>query len=495
MAAPEVAGRVPEEGRFLGGVWVWAVIGTVAALVRCYRLDSFSYWLDEILEVYLIRYRWSTMWRSLRDGVFNAPLDYATLKTLEYLNPSDATRKLLAVTWGSACVLVFGLLLARRAGRAIGLTAAALLALAPYHVRYSQEVRPYSLGMFLLCLSLLLLDRYLERPTLLGLTALFLACLATAYTMYLAALVLLISGSALLLEDSFAGEPARRQEARRFLKASPLFAGALALGYWPWWPVFLRAIKSPPLSTAPDFHWNRVGRLFTYFGFGPGDWRPPEVADFLLIGLIFSGVLLAMTRFKILFVSVWAFGGIVVIEVLEHRHAVYDSVFHYLPAGMALTALLAVPIGLLLQSPARRLIGYVILIGILVLDWRALTVYFRQGRPDWRPLAEFLRKTPRSEQLFVNSPYTQLCLGYYVVGPDWLCCKRAGQREITSVDGSVTRLLAAWRTDENAWLVIPGHHEAQALRDWSARYPTLVFPTAEGDGGAVLRHLLRSMRQ
>ena len=57
-----------------------------------------------------------------------------------------------------------GALLARRAGRAAGAWAALLLAFAPFHVRYSQEFRPYALGLLLLSASLLALDRFLERP-------------------------------------------------------------------------------------------------------------------------------------------------------------------------------------------------------------------------------------------------------------------------------------------------------------------------------------------
>ena len=65
-----------------------------------------------------------------------------------------------------------------------------LLALAPFHVRYSQEFRPYSLGAFALCLTLLLLDLYLERPSLGRFVAVFVGCLVTMYALYLAAVVL-----------------------------------------------------------------------------------------------------------------------------------------------------------------------------------------------------------------------------------------------------------------------------------------------------------------
>jgi hypothetical protein len=464
-------------------------VGCIAALVRCYRLDHFSYWLDEIIDVYTVRSPWTAMWRSLRDGVYNPPLNYSLLKLAESFDPSDGSRRLVPVLWGTACVLVFGWLVARRSTRAIGLTASLLLAFAPYHVRYSQEVRPYSLGMLLVCLSLLLLDMYLERPDWKRLAALLLSCLAAAYAMYLAALMVLIAGGALLVSDAFSPDATRRQRARRLLSRSPLYAAVLALGYSPWLAVVFRAVGSPAPSAAPDWKWARAGRLLSYFGFAQADWHPLGASGLLFSLLVAVGTVIAVRRCRLLFVAVWALGGLTAVEFLEHRHPAYDSVFHSIPAGMALTALAAVTIGWLLDS-GRKLGGGALLILTLALDSQTLRIYFDRGRPDWRPLAEFLSQRPASETILTSSQYAQLCVAYYVVGPDWLCCRTAAQRDVISIDNRVSRLREVWKSDRPAWLVLPGHHEAQELRDWSARYDTLAFPTAEGEGGAVVKHLV-----
>jgi hypothetical protein len=73
----------------------------------------------------------------------------------------------------------FGVPLARRAGQAAGLAGAALLAAAPFHVRFSQELRPASLSLFAMVLALWALDAFLERRPAPG--DLYLACLATAW--------------------------------------------------------------------------------------------------------------------------------------------------------------------------------------------------------------------------------------------------------------------------------------------------------------------------
>ncbi len=468
------------------------MLGLVAALVRLYRLDHFSHWLDEILEAYTIRESWAGLWRSLRWQGLHAPLDYVILKLLEAFGPTDALRRIPAVVWGVGCVLAFGGLMARRAGRPAGLVAGFLLAFTPYHVRYSQELRPYSLGLLLLCLSLFLLDRYLERPGLRRLAGLYLACVATAYTLYLAGLVLLLVSATLLGEDCLAGEAARRQAARKFLRASPLFIGAIAVAYLPWLSVLLRATRSAPFSGSPVLEWSRASRLFSYFGFGPADWYPLGRAGLLFMAVTAVGAALAAIRPRLRFLLVWGFGGLAMVEVLEHYHPTFDSIFHYLPAGMALTGLFSLPLGLLFERRRLLWLGTAILGLTLWLDIRGLAFYFQHGRPDWRPLACFLRATSSRERILVESQYTQLCVGFYVVGPDWLCCKKPGQREIANLDGKALALSWAWEPGQNAWLVLAGGEKSAELRAWSAPYASVPFPTAEGEGGAIVRHLVRN---
>ena len=251
------AGLAPRDGVLL------AAVTLIAAAVRLFRLDHFSYGLDEILQGYWIQGSWEFFWRSLKFDAVHPPLDYLVARFVESAHPADWVRKVPDVLWGTLTVPVLGLLVGRRAGRAAGIVAALLLAAAPFHVRYSQEFRPYSLSLFLLALALLLLDRFLERPTAIRLVLLFAATLATAYTLYFAALVLALAAGAMAAEDSFSSEPDRRSHARRFLLWSPAFAAALFLAYLPWLPVVLEAGRLQPLAlqgldgVAPqpqDFH-------------------------------------------------------------------------------------------------------------------------------------------------------------------------------------------------------------------------------------------------
>jgi hypothetical protein len=460
-----------------------------AAAVRFYRLDRFSYWLDEILETYLIREAWSGLCRTLSAQGFNPPLDYFALKLLENLNPSDAVRRIPAVIWGIGCVLSLGALLAKRAGSAIGWTAAGLLAVAPYHVHYSQEVRPYSLGLFLLAASLLWLERCLEKPSPGRVLAVFAAFTATMYALYLAALLLVLTAPALLLEDAFDPDRQRRSNARRLWKWSPLFAAGLALAYVPWWRVILGALRSPPMSEAPPWGWNRIARFVSYFGFGSRDWEALGPGGVLFALLVLAGALLAAKRPRLRFLLLWGFGGLALIEILEHRKPTYDSIFHSLPAGLGMSALAGVGLGRFLSGRTPAPARFAVAALVLFFDVRSLSAYFRGGRPDWRPLASQLASTPSAERIYVANQYTQLCLGYYLIGPDWLCCKRPDQRPILNVEGDPSKIAADWDRKRAAWLAFPGGETFRALDAWSAQYPSTRFPTAEGEGGVILRRL------
>ncbi|HSE62889.1 MAG TPA: glycosyltransferase family 39 protein [Thermoanaerobaculia bacterium] len=459
-----------------------AALFAAAAAVRLFRLDHFSYGLDEILQAYWVSGDWPFFWKSLRLDAVHPPLDYLVARIVEPLGPADWARKLLAVSWGLGTVLCLGLLLARRAGAAAGWASAVFLAFAPFHVRYSQEFRPYSLGLFFLALSLLLLDRFLERPGAGRLLGVWLAFLATAYALYLAAVVLAIAAAAMVAEDSFSSDPARRRHARRFLIWSPAFVAALAVAYLPWWPVVFEAARRPSPVPHPRMTWERMGRLFSFFSFAPDDGHPLGMKGPLYLLLVALGLRTAFRRPNLRFLLVWSIAGLVAIEMLGRLHPHWYVSRRYLPAGLAFPALAALPIAALASKPRLRVAAALVLALVLVFDLRSLAVYFRDGRADWRTLANSLRRNsaPR-ERVFTENPYTQLCTAYYLVGPRWLFEEGKRGREVLNLDGEVERLTWSWRPGERAWLVAGGPGTAYPdLRRWAKRFPTLHFPKAEG---------------
>jgi len=474
-------------GRFR---WTLAAIELAGFALTLLRLDHFSYWLDEVLQAFWIRGDWAFLWKSLAFDAVHPPLDYLVDKLFESLRPSDSGRKLLPALWGAGGVAALGVLLARRGGPALGLTAAALLAFAPYHVRFSQELRPYSLALLLLGLALLALDRFLERPGAGRLAALYLACLATAYTLYAAAVVLALAAAALLGEDALSGEPSRRRSARRFLAWSPLFSAGIALAYLPWWPVVLTAMGRPPMAPPAPATLERAERIASFFAFAWNEGAALSAGGWLFLVLAACGLWIAATRPGLRFLAVWGLGGVAAIEALSQMHPHFDVSRRFLPAGPAITALAAASLAALLAHPAARLPGAALFAAVLVLDVRSLEIYFRQGRTDWRPVAEYLRREAApTERVFTENQHAQLCVAYYLVGPRWLYDAMEGRdpgRSVVSLDGEAGRLARAWRPGARGWLVLAAGPEDPVLRRWSATFPSETFPTA---GGALVRRL------
>ncbi len=467
--------------------WIpWTLIGTVALAIRLTALNRFSYWLDEMLEVFTIRSAWGTMLHTLQVQRFNPPLDYILEKAFDLLSPSDAARRILPALWGTGCVVVLGLLVGRRANPRVGLVTALCLAFAPFHVHYSQEVRPYSLAMFLTALTLLLIDRYLSRPGWVRLVAVLVSAVAVAYTMILATLVLLLAGSSLVLDDALTGSVIRRQAARRLLWWSPGLLLIIAVAYLPWLAPVWQLLGAPPFTPPPVFAARRVARLFSYFGFGFHDWYPLGRAGVLFIALVAGGGILAVSKYRLRFLVVWAVLGAAIIELLEERHGAWDSIFHFLPAGVALTALATLPIGWLAERRPRAWLAPIAIAIVLFLDARALVFYFQRGRPDWRPVAAFLRGQPGDVPILTAGAYTQLCVGYYVNGPDWLCCSGPGTRPIIDVGADAAGLSKEWPRTGSAWLVTPVGAVPTSLPASSPATGTL-FPTA--DAGVLVRRL------
>lgn len=459
---------------------LFAAILLVAAALRLYRLDHFSYGLDEVIHAFWMRGDWSYFWEALKLDAVHPPLDYFIGYLLERAQPQDWARKLPAVAWGLGTIAAVGALLTRRAGSRVGLAAAGLLALAPFHVRFSQELRPYSLGLFLMCLSLLALERHLERPGWKRLLVLFPASLATAYALYLAALVLGIAALALLVEDAVSGDPVRRFHARRFLGRSPLFLAALLAGYLPWLPVLARAAQSPPPQPRPPLVLERLGRSFSFFGFAPADGHPLGWTGLLFVGLVVAGLLLALRTPRLRFLVGWALAGGLAIEALEQIRPHWYVTRHFLPVGIALVGIAALPVVRLLNEPRRRPLGLAVLACVLLLDVHGLAGYFRDGRADWRPLARFLKARPETEPIFTGSQYTQLCTAFYVAGPDWLHRRSIGFRPIWSLQGEAQRLTWSWRPGTTGWLVVSWNDGDTPLAEWAKMFPGRSFPTAEG---------------
>jgi mannosyltransferase len=155
------SGRVSGSYRTLSLLIAITLIG---GLLRVYRIGDKGLWLDEAFSVWL-------GWHSLVDlyGWIvridqHPPLYYTLLHLWMWLGDSEATVRSLSALFGTVTIPVIFLIGRRISGSGVGLIAALILAVSPFHVRFAQETRMYTLLTFnasvaILALVYLLSDR------------------------------------------------------------------------------------------------------------------------------------------------------------------------------------------------------------------------------------------------------------------------------------------------------------------------------------------------
>jgi uncharacterized membrane protein/tetratricopeptide (TPR) repeat protein len=136
------------------------VLGTA---LRLFWLDANSLWVDEIRTVTTSQLDLLSIPQFQAQFSTHPPLLYVVTKVFILLaGTSEFVARMPAVLFGALSVLLTYKMGSMLWSRNTGLIAACLLALNPYHMRYSQEARHYSLVVFLLLLSVIFLLRALE---------------------------------------------------------------------------------------------------------------------------------------------------------------------------------------------------------------------------------------------------------------------------------------------------------------------------------------------
>lgn len=151
--------RMPSHLRAILGITV------VGALLRFGTLDLQSFWADEAVTVELIRMPLAPMLDAIPDSESAPPFYYmlAWLWSRVFGSGEVGLRSLSALA-GTAAIPVFYAAAAELCGRRLALAVAALAAVSPFLVWYSQEARAYALLSLLGAVSVWSFACMLSRP-------------------------------------------------------------------------------------------------------------------------------------------------------------------------------------------------------------------------------------------------------------------------------------------------------------------------------------------
>jgi mannosyltransferase len=143
-----------------------AVLIVVAAALRLPGLGSQSFWHDEIFTVRLADADFGGLVDGIGDTEATPPVYYVVVWVAERLfGDGETGLRLLSALCGIALVPVAYAMGRALSGRRAGLIAAALVAVSPYLLWYSQEARSYALYALLSAASFLFFMRALERAS------------------------------------------------------------------------------------------------------------------------------------------------------------------------------------------------------------------------------------------------------------------------------------------------------------------------------------------
>jgi 4-amino-4-deoxy-L-arabinose transferase-like glycosyltransferase len=386
----------------------FGLVMLAGAALRFATLDVQSLWYDETVTAHLLQMDLGGLLRAIPDSESSPPL-YYVLAWLwaQVAGTGEVALRALPALFGTATIAVVWALARRIGGERAGLLAAALVAVNPMLVWFSQEARVYSLLALLAAASALLWLRALEAPRsgrLLAWGAVAALALATHYYA-----IFLVAPQWLWL---VARAPDKRA---RSGFALPVVA-ALALA-----PLALeqRSNDSAAFIGESGFA-HRVAQVPKQFlvGYDAPAEKLLAVASAVVLLAAVAGLLrLLATRsdgrseaFALTAVAAAALVVPVVLALAGEDHLVTRNVLAVLPPALALAGAGLASIPRLPALGAAAAACALALVAVIGIDASA-----KYQRDDWRGAARALGP-PAADRIIVAPPGSLVPLRYYLPG-------------------------------------------------------------------------------
>jgi len=446
-----------------------ALLGVLllALVLRVCNLGCFSLWLDEVFQVQRSHGSLAEAWFPTSVDV-HPPLS-ALVMTFGYrLGLSDTAQRLVPVGLGGLSILLLVAWARRRFGDVVALTVGSLAALSPFHLRYSQELRPYPYLLFFVVLSLVVVDRAVEH----GRVGWAVPCgLVFAGGLYSHALFPLVAApivaSALLLD---------RQARKKACITVPLAAGIGLALFLPWLPQLLRTAAAAGEPSAQSWTWRALARRWQFLTVGGWEGADLTWGGAVLLVLALLGVVraLRLRRRGGFEVIVGAAVGLVGVELLFQFAWQRWSVGRYSIIGWPfLVVLVALGVEWVVQYRIRVL-GVATALALLGFHAGGLWEYATRGREQWERMVDVLREVHRpGEPVLTENLFCQYPIEYYLRGPGSNRDPGAARIMVLPLDRDLDRLLDLWPLDRSCLLVRGGTPHSPRIRRIASYSPMI----------------------
>ncbi len=399
------------------------VVVAVALVLRLVHLGANSFWIDEINVASFVRSGHLLSDLRARGGPFEPPLHFASVWLATEVLPMsfEAAARVPAALFGTLEVVALIGLTRRLTRRAdLALLAGALLAVAPFAVRYSQEARYYTTFSALHLVTWWLLTRAIEndrtRDFVLWGVGLALLLLAHPFAP-LVLLVQVLGAWWWIRRGTRLGFVTRPERVRAHTRLTVAVAALLALPWYLWG--LIRWI--PDLADGRSYALNPPGRarvtlnldLFkriVEWVLGNTGRMTPLVAALVVLAVAAPFVARRSLRPVARAVAIYTFGFLVVLVPLAWvlRTPLAVRRVEFVLAPFVLLAVLAVDgCGAWLTARrhdrAARVVTHLVPIVLLVLSLAATAAYYTTEKSAYRAVAGVVDRTP-DDTLVVIGP-------------------------------------------------------------------------------------------
>ncbi len=401
--------------------WILPVL-LLAFVLRIAYLDAQSLWWDEAFSVTVGSMHLPSLLNSTLNDRVHPPLYYLILHFWLGLGQSEFILRALSAFVGVLAVAGMFPLANLVGSKRLGIAGSCALAISPFHIWYCQEVRMYSLAVFLTLMASCFFVRVLDVPRLSNWLGYGIFTLLAVYAHYLALLAVLAQMVYLTL---------MRERYRALLGKWLLCMVIVGLLYAPWLiPFFLsggfyQASLSWISPAQPeDLFW-------TIYDFGLGSTSDSAhffniVVTLLLIAvlayvlfLVLRGKIIVEQRNKLAFVWLWLSLPLILIFLislnwpLPQKRSVYMDryLIPLLPAFLILICY-----GIVQIFRMKKALGVVITVVLLAaVSVSNYSQFFNQRyhRDQWRQAVDEIRENARSGDILLVRPHHYVPLYYY----------------------------------------------------------------------------------
>ncbi len=403
-------------------IFAIAVILLFGTALRFYQLGHRSFWHDEVLTML-------SSTGSFGDVVINPqvntnipPFYYAIVNLLLNFGDSESLVRFPSALFGSVSILLFFCVCRNWLGSKHGLVGAALLAISPFHLWYSQEARPYALLILLGLGSVFLFQLLKEKRNNWRVRAGFI--LVTAATFYCHTVALgfmaFLGAFTLLIE--------RNKDLKYWLVNYAIIAVLMI-------PAILKLLTVPPnASTFESFH--PLSIAYAVWAFSVGFTLGPTVSElhmpnrFDIVVSQLPSILMVM----IIFCSVFLYGLWLLNKIDKSRFwaisfwflfplglVVFGAIFTYHPFNVRYAILSFPPFliclaqGILgLNRKSWRVVAITAIMGLSLLSVMNYFLDEKYQREDTRSAVNYLDATALDGDLvIVSTAYMVNDLNFY----------------------------------------------------------------------------------